>query len=73
MTAAASTKGRAGQKPNDYTSNWKYYLVRFSNKQFEKFRNIVRNRTDVGTISEAIESVMLESDSQNGKAAAAVK
>ncbi len=43
---------------NDYMSNWKHYLVRFSAEQFERFKKIVRGRTDMETITEAVDLVM---------------
>jgi ParB family chromosome partitioning protein len=48
---------------NDYCSNWKKYLVNFSTVQFEYFKAIVRGRTDVPTLSEAVEQVMIEKGS----------
>lgn len=48
------------QHGNDYHANWKKYLVNFSSQQFEYFKAIVRGRTDIATISEAVEQVMLE-------------
>lgn len=55
------TRKNAVQKANgnDYCANWKKYLVRFSVEQFEEFKTIVRGRTDVPTLSEAVETVML--------------
>lgn len=48
------------QNGHDYCANWKKYLVNFSSVQFEYFKAIVRGRTDISTLSEAVERVMLE-------------
>ena len=47
-----------GSGSNDYTANWKYHLVRFTADQFERFKNIVRGRTETEVISEAVDLVM---------------
>jgi ParB family chromosome partitioning protein len=54
------------QRGQDYCANWKKYLVNFSSVQFEYFKAIVRGRTDISTISEAVEQVMLETENPNG-------
>jgi ParB/RepB/Spo0J family partition protein len=51
---------------NDYCANWKKYLVNFSTIQFEYWKTIVRGRTDVTTLSEAVEHVMMENNSKSG-------
>jgi ParB family transcriptional regulator, chromosome partitioning protein len=45
---------------NDFCANWKKYLVNFSTVQFEYWKSIVRGRTDIPTLSEAVEQVMTE-------------
>lgn len=45
---------------NDYAANWKHHLVRFTNEQFDEFKNIVRGRTETAVISEAVDAVMRE-------------
>lgn len=45
---------------NDFSANWKKYLLTFNCQQFEYFKAIARGRTDVPTLSEAVEQVMLE-------------
>ena len=47
---------------SDYTANWKKYLVRFSSDQFERFKSIVRGRTENEVIAEAVDLVMRRSD-----------
>jgi ParB family chromosome partitioning protein len=61
-TGMPRTKRNPIQKSNgnDYCANWKKYLVRFSALQFEYFKSIVKGRTDIPTISEAVERVMIE-------------
>jgi ParB/RepB/Spo0J family partition protein len=54
------------QNGNDYCANWKKYLVNFSTIQFEYWKTIVRGRTDVTTLSEAVEQVMMENNSKSG-------
>lgn len=44
---------------NDFAANWKKYLVNFESVQFEYWKSIVRGRTDVATLSEAVERVMM--------------
>ncbi len=48
------------QNGNDYQSNWKKYLVNFSSLEFEKFKKVLRGRTETSVIAEAVEAVMLE-------------
>lgn len=43
---------------NDYAANWKYHLVRLDAAQFEEFKKIVRGRTEIAVISEAVDIVM---------------
>lgn len=61
-TGMPRTKRNKVQKSNgnDYCANWKKYLVKFSALQFEYFKSIVKGRTDIPTISEAVERVMIE-------------
>jgi ParB/RepB/Spo0J family partition protein len=54
-------KGHFGDK-SDYTANWKYHLVRFNCDQFERFKKIVRGRTENDVIAEAVDMVMRRSD-----------
>lgn len=59
-------KGSFAPKNNGggrFASDWKYYLLRFSPEQFEKFKEIVRSRTDIQIWIEAVEEVMLENNS----------
>lgn len=59
----------AGRRPRterapSYISGWLYYLVRFTPEQFVKWRMIVRGRTSVSVVSEAVDIVMRESASR---------
>lgn len=42
----------------DYAANWKHHLVRFDTDQFERFKGIVRNRTETAVLAEAVDLVM---------------
>ena len=42
----------------DFAANWKFHLVRFETHQFERFRAIVRGRTENEVLSEAVDLVM---------------
>lgn len=54
------------QNGNDYLSNWKKYLVRFSYDEFERFKNIVKGRTQTDVLAEAVELVMLRNEENSG-------
>lgn len=43
---------------DDFTTNWKRYLVNFSGEQFERFKAIVRGRTETDILREAVDLVM---------------
>ncbi len=43
---------------SDYVSNWKKYLVRLDSEQFERFKKIVRGRTETTVLAEAVDLVM---------------
>lgn len=43
---------------SDYVSNWKKYLVNFDCEQFERFKTIVRGRTQTDVLAEAVDLVM---------------
>ena len=43
---------------SEFTANWKKFLVRFDSKQFDHFKRIVRDRTEVGVWVEAVDMVM---------------
>lgn len=45
---------------DDFAANWKHHLVRFTGDQFEEFKKIVRGRTEITVISEAVDAVMRE-------------
>lgn len=47
-----------GTGSNDYAANWKHYLVRFTIEQFEKFKGVVRGRTETSVLSEAVDIVL---------------
>jgi ParB family chromosome partitioning protein len=47
---------------NDYHANWKHYLVHFRAEQFERFKKIVRGRTETDVIAEAVGLVMLREE-----------
>lgn len=47
---------------DSYTANWKKYLVSFSADQFERFKSIVRGRTQTEVLAEAVDLVMRRSD-----------
>ena len=58
---AQAKKRRFGHsKPSAgrFASDWKYYLVRFSAEQFEKFQTIVQKTPDIPIWAEAVEAVM---------------
>lgn len=62
-SAGAMQKRRVadlGPGSNDYAANWKHHLVRFTGEQFEEFKKIVRGRTEIAVISEAVDAVMRE-------------
>lgn len=43
---------------SDYSANWKKHLVNFSCEQFERFKSIVRGRTETEVLAEAVDLVM---------------
>ena len=43
---------------DDFTTNWKRYLVNFSAEQFERFKAIVLARTETALLCEAVDLVM---------------
>lgn len=43
---------------NDFVANWKKYLVSFDCEQFERFKAIVRGRTETEVLAEAVDLVM---------------
>lgn len=43
---------------SDYVANWKRYLVGLSCEQFERFKKIVRGRTETEVLAEAVDLVM---------------
>lgn len=49
---------------SQFTSNWKKYLVNFDCDQFERFKAIVRGRTETEVLAEAVDLVMRRSDEQ---------
>lgn len=53
----------------DYCSNWKFYLVRFDGRRFQRWRAIVNNRIETEILAEAVEAVMLEMPEQQAAAA----
>lgn len=59
-----------GSANSDYAANWKYHLVRFDADQFERWKKIVRKRTENAVLSEAVDLVMRrENDLANAIAA----
>lgn len=54
------------QNGNDYMANWKKYLVNFHYDQFERFKNIVRGRTQTDVLAEAVDLVMRRDDENGG-------
>lgn len=61
-------KGRFTPKPQTngggrFASDWKYYFLRFSDRQFEKWKAIVGTQTDIQIWIEAVEEVMTENSS----------
>lgn len=48
----------------DFAANWKHHLTRFTTDQFEKWKAIVRGRTENAVLSEAVDAVMRESGTQ---------
>jgi len=67
----AKTKGASsnGHYPN-YVKDWLKYLVSFNTASFIKWRTIVNGRTDVQTLSEAVDVVMRENGSRAASVAA---
>lgn len=49
---------------SEFTANWKHHLVRFDCDQFERFKAIVRGRTETDVLAEAVDLVMRRSDQQ---------
>lgn len=49
---------------DDFAANWKYHLVRFNSEQFEAFKRIVRGRTETDVLSEAVDMIMRDNDTQ---------
>lgn len=45
---------------SDYQANWKKYLVHFTTAEFEKFKSIVRGRSETSVLAEAVDCVMRE-------------
>lgn len=61
-----SPNGGSGQnKPllGRFASDWKYYLIRFSAEQFEKFQTIVKSQTETTVWAGAVETIMTEGNS----------
>lgn len=52
------------QNGNDYNANWKKYLLRFTAEQFEAFKIKCNGDTATSTFAEAVETVMLVSESR---------
>lgn len=63
-------KGKFTPKPQTgggrFASDWKYYFLRFSHDQFEKWKTIVGTRTNIQSWIDAVEEVMSEG-SQHAK------
>lgn len=55
------------QNGNDYIANWKKYLVAFDCEQFERFKKIVRGRTQTDILAEAVDLVMRRNDESGGE------
>jgi len=49
-----------GNASGDFAANWKHHLVRFTAEQFEKFKKVVRGRTETAVLAEAVDCVMRE-------------
>jgi ParB family chromosome partitioning protein len=47
---------------SDFIANWKRYLVNFDCEQFERFKKIVRGRTETDVLAEAVDLVMRRDD-----------
>lgn len=60
-------KGLFGSK-SDFTSNWKYFLVRFDGEQFDRFKTIVRGRTETDVLAEAVDMVMRSAEDERAAA-----
>lgn len=64
-SAAALRKKRVAKSGptshDDFAANWKHHLVRFSPEQFIAFKAIVRGRTEVAVLAEAVDAVMRDS------------
>jgi ParB/RepB/Spo0J family partition protein len=54
------------QNGNDYMANWKRYLVNFDHEQFERFKAIVRGRTQTDVLAEAVDLVMRRAEEMGG-------
>lgn len=55
--------GQTKQSAGRFASDWKYYFVRFSAEQFERWKEFVSNRTDTEVFASAVEAVMSEETS----------
>jgi ParB/RepB/Spo0J family partition protein len=53
-----------GAGSDDYAANWKHHLVRFTSEQFERFKKIVRGRTENAVLGEAVDAVMRDTGSK---------
>lgn len=56
--ALRKTRLRNSNGSEDFTANWKYYLVNLSSEQFEHFKKVVRGRTETAVLAEAVDVVM---------------
>lgn len=63
VQAKKQSTGRFTPKNTEscFQSDWKYYLVRFSDSQFEQWQKIVNSRIEFEVWSEAVETVMRNS------------
>lgn len=50
--------GRTPKSRGRFAVDWKYYLVRFSAEQFERWKDVVSNRTETDIFADAVEAVM---------------
>lgn len=51
-----------GPNASDYARNWKKYLVVMTAEQFERFKKVVRGRTETEVLAEAVHMVQTGSD-----------
>lgn len=63
--SAKKFTSQATKTVSHFESDWKYYLLRFSPEQFEKWQSIVQKQTEITIWAAAVRTVMEESSQSN--------